>query len=365
MKKYVGGILFSGMLLLGVSLLPSLSLAQSFLIASQGSIVASVATSSTATYQYAAFLGTGFGGSISHGFMTYTYTKVGAYAYGVGDLNIIRYTDSSYTTLATTTPCEFNNQYNGGANPDFMNGESSHLPPPTFVQLDPINKSFNTCTILPTDYVQIVATLGQNTSSVQDLVFYGTNTPNPSWGVSYAGNASSTQPFFPQFALTGGSFQITPTASSSGILLSGAVDFCNNALASSTGIGAVISNGLCVVTAFLFVPSAEAVQGFNNNQAILLSHEPFSWFAQTQALLTGMTASTSESNYVNLTLDFGSSTQALKMQKLTVISTSTLSQYYPDVIRNLAKDLIGFIFILLAMSFIYNEIKRIFNKPIV
>lgn len=129
---------------------------------------------------------------------------------------------------------------------------------------------------------------------------------------------------------------------------------------SGSSIGDAFGFAMCTVAGFLFVPQQQAIQQFTNVKDQLGGKFPFSWIGDVQARLTGYTASTTQ-NFINLNLNFGSSTQALGFGTLDAISTSTLSRYYPDTIRNTFKTMIAWVFYLLAITFIYRQVLRIWN----
>lgn len=228
-------------------------------------------------------------------------------------------------------------------------------------------ESRDACEIWPDRYYDIVITIHRDPSVFNSFVYYGSPVNDrPSWTIvnTVDGASGSVSPIYiPQFALEVNGFTISPASSTSAFDIIGAQQFCNAAFASSSGIGASIANGFCIVAGFLFIPSSSAITSFLIQKDQLLTHIPFSWINQSRMILEGYTAS-STANFINLTLPFGTSTEALGLTSLTVVSTSTLSHYLPDSTRNAAKALIAVFFYLLAASFIYRDVQRIWHKQV-
>jgi len=335
------------------------------LVAGQGILSTSIATT-TSSSQYEAKIGTGYNGTTTLAFMKYTFDKHSSYNYGVGDLTLLEYSDSSYSI--NTNTCTWNNQYNSGANPDFPNGQDSvTLTNTHYVQLEPINLSFTDCHMDPSRYYKVRITFVANGSDTDNLVYYGTDNPNITWTVTKtAGPADFEHPnFFPMFALTGNGFQITPTSGpeSTGYDLSGAQAYCNSAFASSTGIGATIGNGLCVSLGYLFIPAEGSFTQFQQIPESINGRFPFSWIGNMRTILEGANASSSD-NFINLGINFGTTTQKLGFTSLTIISTSTLDKYFPSTMRTAAKTLIATALYLGLAYAIYRQLHGIWNKQV-
>jgi hypothetical protein len=178
-------------------------------------------------------------------------------------------------------------------------------------------------------------------------------------------------PLIPQFIVEGVGGSILPGnlpgSTLSGLSTSSVTSLCGSTFSTSTSIlgdlGSGLAWGTCSAFAFLFVPDASAINNFSNITPALEATFPISWIVDIRGILQGASA-TSTNSYINLSLDFGTSTSALGVTDLTVISTSTLSQYLPDSVRNSALVLEGAVFWLAAASYIYRDLQRIWNKPI-
>jgi len=167
-------------------------------------------------------------------------------------------------------------------------------------------------------------------------------------GWNYFGQASSTHPTWvvtgsgtgsgvgvPYFSFPVNGFFITPTTTDSGIFLSGAQGYCNDVFASSTGIGATISNGLCVALGFLFIPTPGSISQFAGLNDALAEHVPFSYVYAVAGDVDTLTAS-STANLPTWTVplsQFPTSTVTGSFSDLTILSTSTISKYFPDSAR--------------------------------
>lgn len=143
-------------------------------------------------------------------------------------------------------------------------------------------------------------------------------------------------------------------------------EFCGE-IATSTGfldsIGSSFSNGICRTFAYFFIPNTQAVLEFQGISSQITSKFPFAWAADIQEIYREQVATTT-SNFINLTIPFGTSTQIFGFQNLTVISTSTMSQYLPESVRLSIKTLIAALFYLLAAAFIYRSIQHIWHKQV-
>lgn len=153
---------------------------------------------------------------------------------------------------------------------------------------------------------------------------------------------------------------------SSGFATSTAATFCDNSFSTTTGfidsVGASIANGLCRVAVFLIVPPQNAIDDFNDRRDELINNSfPFSWFTDVNDILSEYTASSSV-NFPSLTIAFGSSTESLGLGNVEVISTSTLSTYMPESVRQSILVLLASGFYLLAISYIYTDLRNIWGK---
>ncbi len=158
-----------------------------------------------------------------------------------------------------------------------------------------------------------------------------------------------------------------PGFSNTGISTTSQQVYCN-ANSTSSGLldslGQSISLGICNVGVFLFVPPSSVISNWNNTLASLVTHSPFNWIGTFRTDFQALSASSTE-NFVSLSLAFGTTTNSIGLGgNLMVISTSTLSKYYPDPIRQTGKGLIGVTFILLGVSFMYRDIQRMWHKQV-
>lgn len=120
----------------------------------------------------------------------------------------------------------------------------------------------------------------------------------PTWDLDIYGNGAG----IPYFVMAGEVGTLVPEITSSQFDLSGAFTFCNDLFASSTGIGATIMNGLCVVGGYLFIPSYSSIQGFSDLLSVSEDKIPFSYYYDFADILNGSSASSS-SNFTALSLD--------------------------------------------------------------
>jgi len=142
--------------------------------------------------------------------------------------------------------------------------------------------------------------------------------------------------------------------------------YCNANFGTSTGLldslGQSISLGFCNVGVFLFVPNPSALTNFNENWTNLTTQRfPFSWITHTRDILENYVATTTE-NFPTVTLDFGTTTEFLGFQDLEVISTTTISHYLNESTRTAIKTLLGVLFYLAAIGFIYRDLQSIWHK---
>jgi len=214
------------------------------------------------------------------------------------------------------------------------------------------------CVFNPSLYYVVYTFFAGSSSGITSHSYFGLS--STALLPTYFTVQASSGPVVPYFSLVGDGFQITPTASSTGLFFSGAQEFCNSAFASSTGIGATIGNGLCIGLGYLFVPTPASIQAFQAIPSTLGATPPMSWFGQIKGILDTAEASSTD-NWVNLSIDFGTSTQVLKFTKLDVISTTTMSRYLNDSTRGLIKNLLSVSFFLLAAGLIYSQVKGIWR----
>lgn len=208
------------------------------------------------------------------------------------------------------------------------------------------------CELHPENYVRV--NLGWDAGTGQWGVtmkyVYGSATNSHGWtyckasdgSPSCSGGTNLSTDFFPYWSLLGGDFVLTPTVADSGVSLSGALAFCNDALASTTGIGATIANGLCVSFGFLFIPTQASVSQYGDIPEAMSAVVPFSYFFDVKDALGGLTASTTQNlpTYsIDLSvLDAASSTamgRILPTGNFSFFSTTTINRYLPAGMHDL------------------------------
>jgi len=205
-----------------------------------------------------------------------------------------------------------------------------------------------------------------------DLTYYGTNQANlssnyPSYVVT--GLGTTTNVYLPYFVAVTNGFQIIPTLNDSGVFLSGAVDFCNNQFASSTGIGATIMNGLCVVGTYLFIPNQSSLSQFGALSSSTQDKIPFSYFYQLGAIYDNLIATTSPT-FIDVELPLhsigiGSSTALGNfLPNVNAFSTTTIGTYIPDSTRSVLRTLMSSVIWLLFAYYAYGVVTRMMAKRI-
>lgn len=128
--------------------------------------------------------------------------------------------------------------------------------------------------------------------------------------------------------------------------------------------GNVVETGICNVLTFLFVPSDASLSAFLENKNVLVETRfPFSWLTDMREIFNEITATTTE-NFINLSLDFGTTTEILGFNDLEVISTSTISKYLSTETRTSLKTLLATVFYLLAAGFLYRSVQGFWHKQV-
>jgi len=171
----------------------------------------------------------------------------------------------------------------------------------------------------------------------------------------------------PQWALAVNGFQITPTTTDSGIFFSGAQSFCNNAFASTSGIGATIGNGFCVALGFLFVPTQTSLAQFADLEPLLSQKLPFSYIFQVSNTWNSLQASSTD-NLPTYSIDMHSlgigSTTALGNilpSGMDLLSTTTVNKYLPQGVHDGLFALAEFAIALTALASMYYEGRRVLH----
>lgn len=314
----------------------------------------STSTSQTYGFTFSDFtiqIGSGYQGTTTSAFASFLITN-----YNSSQQNV---------TFTLSGDDSSNCVYDLNHNPNFINGNTIGDNPVQlyFATQVPHSDGVSGCTFEPqVTYTIDIFYRWWSSLASPPIPFYlrGAPTNTTGWIVTPGGQGASNVAV-PQFAIAADNFQISPTASSSGFFLSGAQAFCNDQFSSSTGIGASITNGLCQVVGYLFIPTPLSVQSFQDIPLSLESTPPISWFTEIKNTITSEEASTTD-NFINLTLNFGTSTAILGFNDLTVISTDTIARYLPDSTRVDLRNLIAVTFYLLTASLIYFQIKNLWKS---
>jgi len=128
--------------------------------------------------------------------------------------------------------------------------------------------------------------------------------------------------------------------------------------------GNVVETGICNVFTFLFVPSDASLSSFLENKNVLIETRfPFSWLTDMREIFNEITATTTD-NFINLSLDFGTTTEVLGFTDLDVISTSTISRYLSEETRTAIKTLLATVFYLLAAGFLYRNVQGFWHNQV-
>jgi len=242
-----------------------------------------------------------------------------------------------------------------------------------FVALHPVSETNNGCTLDPTKYTSVWFYV-YRTHSINSYwadYSYGSLTNSKGWNwtrsVNQAldcSNPASGQTcntgWYPYFSLLGPGWSLIPTTTSTGVLFSGAIDFCNEALASSTGIGATIANGACIAGGFLFIPTSASLETFMSIPQSISQTFPFSWLAQMRTLLESSQASSTD-NFVSVHSSFGTSTSPFYIQNLYLVSTTSAASFLPDSLRNMFKTILGVGFWMLGALFLYRKLNNVWH----
>jgi len=353
LPKYLSNIGFA-MWIWGVFLVPNAFAQSSFLLSGQGVLSTSgsaLVGSSANQGQWIYRIGTNLSGDSTGAFVAVDMTTLrtnGQWLF----VTLVGYTNSSYSTA--TTSCMYSTQ-------DLAIDIYTASEPTFLTHYSGADTGVSPCSLKPDLYYEIQVLMqnayGGVTGDYIDssgLTFYGSSATTTNLYSNSFNNASTTV-ISAYYALVGDNFQITPDSADSGILLSGAVSYCNGVLASTTGIGASIANGFCIALGFLFVPTPDSLQQFSAFADVLKQKIPFSYAYGVYDSFNGLTASSTE-NLESFSItglgNFASSSpySTVIPSSIDIISTTTISKYYPDPVRNsmlfLASCAIWFVLIL-------------------
>lgn len=276
-------------------------------------------------------VGSGYTGTTSAAFLTAQYSVLSSPGDVPAYFEIRGYSDSGYTNFIEACG------YTSGA------GTGTFPATGSFVELDVDsgNCSGTHDVLKPNLYYQIEISFTEK-PGVINFTSYSGVASSTSFVVINSTPSPTFPNFIPQFALAGDGFTITPSASSTGLFLSGAQEFCNSTFGTSTagffGIGTDIANALCQVTGYLFVPTPASLQQFSGLTPEMQQRLPFSYAYGLNNLYSGLTASTTDnmqSFSINNLGAFASSSAFASVvpQSIGILSTTTISKFYPDPIR--------------------------------
>jgi len=336
LPKYLTNIVAS-MLVLGAFLVPQHANAQlgHFVLVSQGQIPVQSATTTCdvpgdlCVAQFLMDIGTGLVG-----------TTTGAFAY----------ITASYNTTPTARPVILRiydglPTYGGGTSSDycgFGSDLSTSQNSPEF--LDNANQGCGGTGTLVLDaskHYYVYMQYGYRPSELTGTYYISGAATAPRYAVLYRNPTDPTYPSFaPAFAIVADGFRITPTAQTTGLYLSGAQAFCNDRFSSSTnpisGLANDFGNAMCQALGYLFVPTPESLQQYEDIPALLQNDVPFSYYFDVQSIWQNSVASTTD-NFAKFSIDFtsidfASSTpmgHILPSGSVDFLSSTTMSKYLP------------------------------------
>jgi hypothetical protein len=154
------------------------------------------------------------------------------------------------------------------------------------------------------------------------------------------GTSTNSSVYYQLFTGSTATQYFTPSPTFAGYATTTTAVLCDSVATTSTSwidaTGASISNGLCRVGAFLFVPNQNTLDQWNSLASTTASKIPFSYFYDVQGYFSGSSAS-STANFQNFSLNLSStgvgSTSALailpQVGNLDLLSTTTITQYMP------------------------------------
>lgn len=134
---------------------------------------------------------------------------------------------------------------------------------------------------------------------------------------------------------------VSPTVDFLGVTASSTSALCSSLTASSTSIlntiGNDISYGICYPFVFLFIPNQNSVTQFFNFVPNLEQKLPFSYFFDIYNTYSAFNASSTE-NLPTFSMPFPNLTSSTPLgniipTQITFFSTTTISKYYPDNLR--------------------------------
>jgi len=331
----------------GAFLVPSVFAQAPQVIVQQSSVIASTNYFQSNQSYFTYSIGRGWTGTTTRAFVTASYIVNGTPVNAPIQLSMREFSDASYSSLIGF--CLFTSPRTTGAYPTS----------PGYVQLDFVSCSGSSTTFNSSSYYQIEIGFNRQPGTVDFTEYRGAATNTTPYPITWNQTDPTYPNFAPQFVLVGGGFQITPTTGDTGLLMSGAQTFCNSQFGTSSagvfGIGTDIANGFCQVAGYLFIPTGESLQQFSGLPDVLGQRIPFSYMYQFALSFQGLAASSTE-NMESFSISglgtFASTSpfSSVIPSSIDIISTSTISKYYPDPIRHtmlfLASSAIWFVLIL-------------------
>jgi len=314
-----------------------------FVLISQGQLGAQTAYD-RALHDYSVEIGTGYSGTTTGAFIA-----ISGHNGTTGNLqrvDILGYSSASYSSLVTDCTWSDGNRAAG-----FYSATSTN----PFYQLDKNDSGTpGDCVLNPSLWYKIGITVEFN--SGVDYFDPGSVAGRTGWvlpvGWSSTTTLDSDTSFFPYFSVVADGFQITPNASSSGLFLSGALDFCNGVFASSSAPGIVtdLGIGLCDAGGFLFIPTAQSMQQYADLPRQAQNVIPFSYFYGLASLFQSSLTASSTQNFPTYsfslaTIDFASSTSMghIFPSSLEFLSSTTISKFLPVGMHDLLYNLMIFV----------------------
>jgi len=344
LPKYLANIGFR-MLILGVFLLPNFAFAAVLLQQPNASVTSSL---ETVGVSFRFYVGQNLVGELTSVTVAASTTYTGVGSFDASRVDVIGYSDSSYTTQVTD--CGYRKVTPNGTH---LNG--------AYVLDDRVAGTVTDCTFLPNRYYKLEFTVPAGNVL--------TNWKGVNSSVSpFVAEVNNTDIGVPYVILTGINQSLDPNyidnGNPSGISTSTVQQYCNSSYSTSTGLFSELANGItygfCTVTTFLFVPNQNDLQNFYNLASTSQSKIPFSYFYETYNMFNSLSASSS-TNLPTFAVDLpvmGTSTPLGQIvpSRIEFLSTTTIDRYYPSAIRTTFLTLGSYAIWVTAFVVIYRRI---------
>jgi len=163
----------------------------------------------------------------------------------------------------------------------------------------------------------------------------------------------------------------TPDPNATGFASSTVNTLCNDNFATSTSfidsIASNISNGMCRVVVFLFVPSSSAINQYTSFNQTLQSKIPFSYFYDLATLYDSVVG-TSSPTFIDVSFDISSTTVASTsfgsfIPSITAFSTTTISEYLSPTFLSLLRSLMVSALYLGFAYVAFRRVSGLLSKP--